>query len=194
MKFFFRYLYWTEWANTGSIERTWLDGTHRQVIVSDIGRTNGLTIDHEAKRLYWADLYTSIIDSYDLTSKTRKAIMTQKIGYPFSITQYQDYIFWTDWNTGVIERANKTNGSNRTKIHDHLESVTDILISHKSRQPGWNTCASDNGGCSHLCIALPKDTGGTPSMSHKCECPTHYNLSSDNKTCNRKFIKIVFFK
>ncbi|XP_014208646.1 low-density lipoprotein receptor-related protein 6 [Copidosoma floridanum] len=175
------YLYWTEWANTGSIERAWLDGSNRQVIVSDVGRTNGLTIDHETRRLYWADLYTSAIDSYDLTTKSRKAIM-QKIGYPFSITQYQDYIYWTDWNTGYIERANKTTGGNRTKIHDHLESVTDLLLCHESRQPGWNTCATNNGDCSHLCIALPQESGGT-STSHKCACPTHYSLAPNNRTC-----------
>lgn len=112
----------------------------------------------------------------------RKEIITQKIGYPFSITQYQDYIYWTDWNTGDIERANKTTGGNRTEIHDNLEAVTDVLVVHKSRQPGWNTCAINNGECSHLCIALPGYAGGL-STNHKCACPTHYTLAADNKTC-----------
>ena len=176
------YLYWTEWANTGAIERAWLDGTHRQVIVSDIGRTHGLTIDHAARRLYWADLFTPAIDSYDLITKKRRPIITQKIGYPFSITQYKDYIYWTDWNTGDIERANKTTGANRTKIHNNLESVSDLLVCHKSRQPGWNTCSINNGDCSHLCIALP-GVNGAVSKSHRCSCPTHYTLSADNRTC-----------
>ncbi|XP_011500691.1 PREDICTED: low-density lipoprotein receptor-related protein 6 isoform X2 [Ceratosolen solmsi marchali] len=176
------FFYWTEWGNTGSIERAWLDGTHRQIIISDIGRTNGLTIDHEARRLYWADLFTPAIDSYDLITKKRRPIITEKIGYPFSITQYEDYIYWTDWNTGDIERANKTTGGNRTKIHGNLESVTDLSVCHKSRQPGWNTCGSNNGDCSHLCIALPGNAGAF-SKNHKCACPTHYNLAPDNRTC-----------
>lgn len=42
---------------------------------------------------------------------------------------------------------------------------------------GWNRCASDNGGCSHLCFAKPDDR-------KLCSCPTHYTLSeTDNKTC-----------
>ncbi|XP_058789142.1 low-density lipoprotein receptor-related protein 6 [Phymastichus coffea] len=176
------FLYWTEWANTGSIERSWLDGSHRQLVISDIGRTNGLTIDHAARRLYWADLFTLSIDSYDLITKKRKPIITQNIGYPFSAMQYQDYIYWTDWNTGHIERVNKTTGMNRTKIHDNLQAVTDLLVVHKSRQPGWNTCANNNGDCSHLCIALPS-VGSGLSKTHKCSCPTHYTISSDNKTC-----------
>lgn len=175
-------MYWTELANSGNIERAWLDGSHRQIVISGIGRTNGLTIDHVARRLYWADLFTPAIDSYDLETKKRKSIVTQKIGYPFSTTQYQDYIYWTDWNSGDIERANKTTGANRTKIHNHLESVTDLLVFHASRQSGWNTCAISNGDCSHLCVALP-GANGSPSNTHKCSCPTHYNLASDNKTC-----------
>ncbi|KAJ8675255.1 hypothetical protein QAD02_011041 [Eretmocerus hayati] len=177
------YLYWSDSANPGSIERAWLDGSHRQNIVSDVGRTNGLTIDHSARRLYWADLLTLSIESYDLNTRKRKQIITQKSGYPFSISQYQDYIYWSDWNTGDIERADKNSGGNRTKIHDNLESVIDLLLCHKSRQPGWNTCAINNGECSHLCVALPGNSGGL-SENHKCACPTHYSLSPNNKTCN----------
>ncbi|XP_012280055.1 low-density lipoprotein receptor-related protein 6 [Orussus abietinus] len=176
------HMYWTEWGNSGSIERAGLDGSRRAVILSDIGRANGLTIDHLARRLYWADLFTPAIDSYDLTTMKRRAIITQDIVYPFSITQYQDYIYWTDWNTGDIERANKTTGANRTKIHNRLESVTDLLTFHASRQSGRNPCAVNNGDCGHLCVALP-GVGGKPSVTHKCACPTHYNLAQDNKTC-----------
>lgn len=68
--------------------------------------------------------------------------------------------------------------------------MTDLLVFHGSRQAGWNPCASKNGSCSHLCIALPGENESI-SNSFKCECPTHYNLAEDNKTCIGwyKFIK-----
>ncbi|XP_015596782.1 low-density lipoprotein receptor-related protein 6 [Cephus cinctus] len=176
------HMYWTELGNSGSIERSGLDGSRRQVILSNIGRANGLTIDHVARKLYWADLLLLAIDSFDLQTKKRKAIITHDIVYPFSITQYLDYIYWTDWNTGDIERANKSTGLNRTKIHSKLESVTDLLVFHASRQAGWNPCAVNNGDCSHLCIALP-GVGGKSSTTYKCACPTHYDLAYDNRTC-----------
>lgn len=174
------YMYWAEWSNTGSIERAELDGTQRQMVVSSIGRANGLTIDHAARKLYWADLYTPAIVSFDLQAKRKDMIVTQNVVYPFSLTQYHNYIYWTDWNTGDIERVDKMTGANRTKIHDRLESVTDLLVFHASRQSGWNQCAVANGNCSHLCIALP---GGGASYARKCACPTHYTLSRDNRTC-----------
>lgn len=180
--FLFRHIYWAEAGNSGNIERAELDGTQRQIIMSNIGKANGLTVDHVARKLYWADLFTPSIVCFDLQTRSKKAIVTQNIVYPFSITQYRDYIFWTDWNTGDIERADKVNGTNRTRIHDRLESVTDLLVFHASRQAGWNPCGQMNGNCSHLCIALPGINGST-SISHKCVCPTHYSLARDNRTC-----------
>lgn len=178
-------MYWTEWGGTGSIERANLDGAQRQTIVSSgIGRTNGLTVDHAGRRLYWADLLTPAIVSFNLQTRRKDAIVSQNVVYPFSVTQYRDYVYWTDWNTGDIERADKTSGANRTKIHDRLESVTDLLVFHASRQPGRNPCAEANGNCSHLCIALPNGgAAGGASVSRKCACPTHYSLAPDSLTC-----------
>ncbi|XP_076640079.1 low-density lipoprotein receptor-related protein 6 isoform X1 [Colletes latitarsis] len=185
------HMYWTEWGNFGSIERSFLDGTNRETLLFKIGRASGLTIDHSARKLYWADLHTPAIDSFDLYTKKRDAIVTQNIGYPFSITQYQDYIYWTDWNTGDIEKANKTTGANRVKIHNKLESVTDLLVFHPSKQAGWNPCSLKNGNCSHLCIALPGENESV-SNSFKCECPTHYNLQKDNKSCDAPKIFMMY--
>ena len=78
-----------------------------------------------------------------------------------------------------IERANKTSGQNRTIIQGHLDYVMDILVFHSSRQAGWNECASSNGHCSHLCLAVP--VGG-----FVCGCPAHYSLNADNRTCSGK--------
>lgn len=181
-------MYWTEFeensGNSGTIERANLDGTQRQLILSNIGRANGLTLDYMTDHLYWTDSTTPAIDSYDLVTKRRKSLVTQNIVYPFSITQYQDYIYWTDWNTGIIERINKTSGSGRTVIHNRLESVTSLLVFHASRQTGTNVCAVNNGNCSHLCIAFPG--GNERTSTRKCVCPTHFNLSADNETCTRK--------
>ena len=48
---------------------------------------------------------------------------------------------------------------------------------------GWNLCALNNGGCSHLCLAKPGNR-------IECSCPTHYTLSPiDNKTCKGKFVR-----
>ena len=101
-----------------------------------------------------------------------------------ALTQYQDFLYWADWELKSIEKANKTSGKNRTTVQYNLDKVMDILVFHHSRQAGWNACNGNNGGCSHLCLAHPviPDSNET----HTCACPTHYELYADNKTCRGK--------
>ena len=54
---------------------------------------------------------------------------------PKALTQYQDFLYWTDWGTRTIERANKTSGQNKTTVQNE-DSITDLLVFHHSRQSG----------------------------------------------------------
>uniref|UniRef100_A0AAY4EED2 EGF-like domain-containing protein n=1 Tax=Denticeps clupeoides TaxID=299321 RepID=A0AAY4EED2_9TELE len=170
------FMYWTEWGGRPKIDRAAMDGTGRITLVPNVGRANGLTIDYAERRLYWTDLDTTLIESSNMLGEDREVI-AEDLPHPFGLTQYQDYIYWTDWSLRSIERANKTSGQNRTVIQGHLDYVMDILVFHSSRQGGWNACASTNGHCSHLCLAVPVS-------SFVCGCPAHFSLNYDNKTCS----------
>uniref|UniRef100_A0A4W3II89 Low-density lipoprotein receptor-related protein n=1 Tax=Callorhinchus milii TaxID=7868 RepID=A0A4W3II89_CALMI len=170
------FMYWTEWGGKPKIDRAAMDGTGRITLVPNVGRANGLTIDYAERRLYWTDLDTSLIESSNMLGLDREVI-ADDLPHPFGLTQYQDYIYWTDWSRRSIERANKTSGQNRTIIQGHLDYVMDILVFHSSRQGGWNECASSNGHCSHLCLAVP-------NVGYVCGCPAHFYLNTDNKTCS----------
>uniref|UniRef100_A0A4W4GAH4 EGF-like domain-containing protein n=1 Tax=Electrophorus electricus TaxID=8005 RepID=A0A4W4GAH4_ELEEL len=178
------FMYWTEWGGRPKIDRAAMDGTGRITLVPNVGRANGLTIDYAERRLYWTDLDTTLIESSNMLGLEREVI-ADDLPHPFGLTQYQDYIYWTDWSQRSIERANKTSGQNRTLIQGHLDYVMDILVFHSSRQGGWNACASTNGHCSHLCLAVP-------ISSYVCGCPAHYSLNSDNKTCSAPTSFLLF--
>ena len=62
--------------------------------------------------------------------------MTQKVPKPMGLTLYNDFIFWADWEQQTVERANKSNGNNRTTLRDSMGVVMDILVYHSSRQAG----------------------------------------------------------
>ncbi|XP_062917915.1 low-density lipoprotein receptor-related protein 5-like isoform X1 [Mobula hypostoma] len=177
------YMYWTEWGGKPRIVRSHMDGTNSAALVDRVGRANGLTIDYVEKRLYWTDLDTSMIESSNMLGQQRE-IIADDLPHPFGLTQYRDYIYWTDWNLRSIERADKMNGQNRTLIQGHLDYVMDILVFHSSRQDGWNECVQTNGHCSHLCLAVP--TG------YKCGCASHYVLDGNNKTCSLPVSFLLF--
>ncbi|XP_065254712.1 low-density lipoprotein receptor-related protein 6 isoform X5 [Emys orbicularis] len=178
------FMYWTEWGGKPKIDRAAMDGSERTTLVPNVGRANGLTIDYAKRRLYWTDLDTNLIESSNMLGLDREVI-ADDLPHPFGLTQYQDYIYWTDWSRRSIERANKTSGQNRTIIQGHLDYVMDILVFHSSRQAGWNECASSNGHCSHLCLAVPVG-------DFVCGCPAHYSLNSDNRTCSAPTTFLLF--
>ena len=67
-----RYMYWTDWGEIPRIERAGMDGSTRKVIVdSDIYWPNGLTIDLEEQKLYWADAKLSFIHRANLDGSFR---------------------------------------------------------------------------------------------------------------------------
>ena len=130
-----RYMYWSDWREDGRIERASLDGTQRMQLIPSIGRAMGLTIDFSERKLYWTNVDSNDIECSDLDGGNR-AVVLRELPYPFGLTQYQDYLYWTDWEKQTIEKANKTNGLNRTTIQDNLEYIMDISVFHASRQSG----------------------------------------------------------
>ena len=64
------WLYWSDWGNVPRIERAWMDGTHREAIITeDIFWPNGIAIDVEEQKIYWCDAkkdrWATILTFYD---------------------------------------------------------------------------------------------------------------------------------
>lgn len=46
----------------------------------------------------------------------QRQTIVEELSHPFGLTQYQDFIYWTDFNLRSIERADKRTGLNRTVV------------------------------------------------------------------------------
>lgn len=115
----FRWMFWSDWGKEAKIERAGLDGSHRQTIVSyDIKWPNGLTLDLVRRRVYWVDAKLNLISSCDYDGAGRRQILRSPdtLHHPFSISVFEDFVYWTDWDKQAIFRANKFNGTNVTPI------------------------------------------------------------------------------
>ncbi|XP_026096551.1 low-density lipoprotein receptor-related protein 1 isoform X3 [Carassius auratus] len=173
------YLYWSDWGDNPHIGRIGMDGTNRSVIVQDkITWPNGLTLDFINDRIYWADAREDYIEFASLDGSNRHTVLTQDIPHIFAMTLFEEYIYWTDWETKSINRAHKTLGTNKTMLISTLHRPMDVHIYHPYRQPEVTNhpCQTDNGGCSNLCLLSP---GG----GYKCACPTNFYLAADGKQC-----------
>ncbi|XP_015585106.1 very low-density lipoprotein receptor isoform X2 [Cephus cinctus] len=181
------WMFWTDWGNDARIERAGMDGTHRSVIVgTEVKWPNGLTLDLIGKKVYWVDGKLNIIASCNYDGSGRRTILysMDTLRHPFSITTFEDYVYWTDWDKETIFKANKFTGK-------EVEAVTSlnavqhpmvVHVYHPYRQPdGKNHCLAVNGHCSHLCLPAPKINLKSPRLS--CACPDGLRLLSDGLMC-----------
>ncbi|XP_064634178.1 low-density lipoprotein receptor-related protein 4-like isoform X2 [Lineus longissimus] len=158
-------MFWTDWGTPPKIERAYLDGSHRKSLIdTELGWPNGLAVDADAKRLYWADANLDRIETSDLNGKNRVQLI-QQVTHPFGLTVFGNYVYWTDWQTRSIQRADKSTGEDRSTIQGNMDGLMDIHVVSPLKQTGTNACAKKNGGCSHLCLAKP---GG-----YVCACPNY---------------------
>lgn len=80
------YVFWSDWGRLPKIERAYLDGSSRRVIVAtELGWPNGLTVDYEAKRIYWVDAQMDCIEMSDLNGKHRTKLVID-VEHPFGLT------------------------------------------------------------------------------------------------------------
>lgn len=112
-----------------------MDGTHRKIIVTyDVKWPNGLTLDLVQSRIYWVDAKLNIISSCDYDGMDRRLVLHSSVvlKHPFSISTFEDWIYWTDWERHTIYKANKFTGKNFQNIIP-LHMVSAIIDNYLSR-------------------------------------------------------------
>lgn len=107
-------MYWSDWGVNPKIERCGMDGSHREILVnSHLKWPNGITLDLLERRLYWVDAKMDAISSINFDGSDRRLVLSDPahIGDPFSVSVFEDWIYWSDWQLHRIMQANKFNGS-----------------------------------------------------------------------------------
>ncbi|XP_011296947.1 low-density lipoprotein receptor-related protein 4 isoform X1 [Fopius arisanus] len=160
------HMYWSDWGIKPKIERAAMDGSKREdFIVDNIMWPNSLAIDFPDKRLYWADGGMKSIEYVSLIGEGKRTRVLSDLSHPFGLTLNMDTIYWTDWDTKSIHRANKHTGANATVVRAQLGNLMDVRAIRPKRYIGINPC-KNNGGCSHLCLLT------VDPPNYKCACPT----------------------
>lgn len=101
------------------------------------------------------------------------------LSHPFAVTLYGGEVYWTDWRTNTLAKANKWTGHNVTVVQRTNTQPFDLQVYHPSRQPMAPNPCEANGGrgpCSHLCLI-------NYNRTVSCACPHLMKLHKDNTTC-----------
>lgn len=57
------------------------------------------------------------------------------LSHPFAVTMYGGEVYWTDWLTNTLAKANKWTGHNVTVVQRTNTQPFDLQVYHPSRQP-----------------------------------------------------------
>ena len=65
----------------------------------------------------------------------RHHVLFAGLPHPFALTLFEDELYWTDWHTKSINKANKLRGNAVETVHSHLHFPMDIHTFHPQVQP-----------------------------------------------------------
>ena len=130
-------MYWSDWGEPAKIERASMDGSDR-VVLHNTGLTwpNGLAIDYQLQRLYWADAFTDRIEYSSIDGTGREILLTVASGlhHPFAITISGDQVFWTDWANFSVYTAHKQSPISILPVYEFIFPPNGIEAFDSSRQ------------------------------------------------------------
>ena len=96
-----------------------------------------ITQDNELKlfielirRIYWIDARSDSIHTATYDGSDPREILRghETLSHPFAIALFENHVYWTDWRTNSVIRANKWNGSDVTVIQRTLTQPFDIQV------------------------------------------------------------------
>lgn len=77
-------------------------------------------------------IYSALYDGSDMIEIIRGH---EYLSHPFAVSLYGSEVYWTDWRTNTLSKANKWTGQNVSVIQKTSAQPFDLQIYHPSRQP-----------------------------------------------------------
>ena len=82
-----RYMYWSDWGETPKIERAYLDGSGRSVLINtSVSWPNGIAIDYMGGKIYWGDGKEDRIEVVDMDGRNRRVLVDDRIPHIFGFS------------------------------------------------------------------------------------------------------------
>ena len=138
-------MYWSDWGVNARIERAQMDGSNRVVLHGTrLVWPNALAIDLISERLYWADAKLHVVEVSHLDGSHRQVI-AEEVQHPFSMTLFEQFLYYTDWQVGGVIRVSKLTGNSsdtNNKVLIETDKITSMGIKavHPSLQLEGGHC------------------------------------------------------
>ena len=204
------FLFFTDAGNSGNklqppkIERAFMDGTGRHVIVTEkLIEPIAITLDIVKKRVFWIDRKYDHLESCDYYGAKRHIIASGSVNLPhaMSLGIFENTIYYADTTKLAIMKLQRhtmtaqANISYHYKFNGNNESPRNVRVYHATKQLKLraNPCQQNNGGCEHFCLlSHVENTRDAAGNTFRCKCKIGYELSRNLKSCERIRDSIYF--
>lgn len=130
-------LFWSDWEQAAPrIERASMAGRGRRALVrvdalSGGAWPNGVALDPRPRRLYWIDARSDSIHTTDYDGNDYREVLRghEALAHPFALTVFEGHVYWTDWRTNSVVRADKWTGAGVTVLQRTLTQPFDLKVS-----------------------------------------------------------------
>jgi low density lipoprotein-related protein 2 len=128
-------MFWTDAGTVPRIESSWMDGSHRKIIIGDkLEIPSGIVVDYSANhRIYWCDSKANSIESARPDGSDRRIVLKGELFHPVSIDVFEDQLYWVTRDTGEVYRQDKFGRGVKVRVKRSLEHATDVKIFHKMK-------------------------------------------------------------
>nr|BAE93218.1 vitellogenin receptor [Rhyparobia maderae] len=169
-------MFWTDWGKS-IIAKAGMDGSNpKEFVSSGLEYPNGIAVDYHYSRLYWVDGKIAVIESIKLDGSDRRLILKDVVKHPYSISVFENTLYWSDWHGRDIQACNKFTGKeHRVIVREKNKFIFGIHLYHPATmRSAHNPC--EISGCSDICLLAPNQT-------YTCGCPEHKVRGLDKHSC-----------
>ncbi|KAL5005791.1 hypothetical protein ScPMuIL_016949 [Solemya velum] len=184
-------MFFTDWkGNRSTIQRAGMDGEDKWLIVlRNIRRPRGLTIDYANKHIYWSDVVNGgVLERVNYDGQYRTLIMRSgMVNSISSASIFENSLYVTNDHAGSLIKVHPW-GNDVDNLVFHLTDVKQVSVFHRQRQPDSgvnNPC--EGFGCSDICVLTSKN--GSSDLVPKCLCAVGMEPADGNEkecTVNKK--------
>ncbi|CAK1543493.1 unnamed protein product [Leptosia nina] len=115
-------MYWADWQERALILTSRMDGSDgkAEILVDNLGhlRPTGLTLDSPNQRMYFVDGTIKVVKLFD---RKVYSLFEEPHHQPYSISVFENTVYWSDWTSGTIQTADKLHSSEKRDLLANLK-------------------------------------------------------------------------
>lgn len=112
-----------------------------------------------------SDARLNRLESAFLDGSDRRLVLDEKAKHPFSLSVFEDTLYWSDWQSREVLSCNKFTGKNHTVVvKERLAVPYGITVSHYLLDARQSLNPCDTAPCTHMCLVKP-------NQNYQCFCP-----------------------